>query len=86
MPPANTPLYSHPLPEIEAWLSEQGCDRDPDNISKWNLSQPDWSAELLLDVDAIVVGYTRPNGSQIQRVFKYSLSRSDLQKVIFSGP
>ncbi|MGB7250009.1 MAG: DUF3143 domain-containing protein [Phormidesmis sp.] len=86
MMPANTPLYSHPLPEIEAWLSEQGCDRDTQNISKWTFSRPDWSADLLLDVDSIVVSYRCPNGRDVQRSFKYSLSRSDLEDVIFSGP
>lgn len=86
MPPANTPLYSHPLPEIEAWLSEQGCDRDTENISKWTTARDRWSADIVLDVDSIVVSYTRSDGSTVQRVFKYSLSRSDLEEVIFAGP
>lgn len=86
MPPANTPLYNHPLPDIETWLADQGCLRDSDNISRWRLSRPDWSAELLLDIDSIVVDYTEPSGRKIQRSFKYSLSRQDLEEVIFSGP
>lgn len=86
MPPANAPLYSHPLPEIEAWLTEQGCDRDTENISRWKLAHGDWSAELFLDVDSIMVSYTRLDGSTMQRSFKYSLSRSDLEEAIFSGP
>ena len=86
MPPANTPLYSHPLPDIEAWLTEQGGDRDTENISQWTFSRADWSANLLLDVDSIVVSYTRSDGSEVQRSFKYSLSRSDLEEVIFAGP
>ena len=86
MPPSNTPLYSHPLPEIEAWLREQGCDRDTENISKWITHRDNWSADIVLDVDSIVVIYTSSDGSTLQRVFKYSLSRSDLEKVIFAGP
>lgn len=86
MSPANAPLYSHPLPEIEAWLARQGCERDTENISKWTISQSDWSAEILLDIDSIVVNYKRIDGSEVQRSFKYSLSRSDLEEVIFSGP
>lgn len=86
MPPATEPLYSHPLPEIEAWLNDQGCNRDTENISKWTMARDGWSAELLLDTDSIVVNYTRSSGEQVQRVFKYSLSRSDLEKVIFTGP
>lgn len=86
MPPASTPLYSHPLPEIEAWLTEQGGERDSENISLWTFAKSNWSAKLLLDVDSIVVSYTRADGSEVQRSFKYSLSRSDLEEVIFSGP
>ena len=86
MPPANTPLYSHPLPEIEAWLTEQGCDRDPENISRWTTVRDRWSAEIFLDADSIIASYTSADGSTMQRVFKYSLSRSDLEEVIFAGP
>ena len=86
MLPANTPLYSHPLPEIESWLTDQGCQRDPENISQWTFAHPDWTAKLLLDVDSIVVRYLSASGGAVQRSFKYSLSRSDLEKVIFSGP
>ncbi|MGB3571257.1 MAG: DUF3143 domain-containing protein [Phormidesmis sp.] len=86
MPPASTPLYSHPLPEIEAWLRDQGCQRDDDDISQWRFSSTGWTAELRLDVDSIVVYYASSNGKAVQRSFKYSLSRADLEKVIFSGP
>jgi len=86
MPPASTPLYSHPLPEIEAWLRDQGCQRDDDDISQWRFSSSGWTAELRLDVDSIVVYYASSNGKAVQRSFKYSLSRADLEKVIFSGP
>lgn len=86
MLPANTPLYSHPLPEIEAWLSGQGCDRDRENLSRWTFNRDNWSADLFLDIDSIVVSYISVDGSKVQRVFKYSLSRSDLEDVIFAGP
>ncbi len=86
MPPASTPLYGHPLPEIEAWLRDQGCQRDDKDISQWRFSSTGWTAELRLDVDSIVVYYVSSNGKAVQRSFKYSLSRADLEKVIFSGP
>jgi len=86
MLPASTPLYAHPLPAIEDWLKEQGCDRDSEDISLWTLIQEDWSAELYLDADSIVVTYTKRDRSTVQRSFKYSLSRSDLEDVIFTGP
>ena len=28
LPSPDTPLYSHPLPEIEQWLRLQGCTQD----------------------------------------------------------
>lgn len=86
MPPASTPLYGHPLPAIEEWLTQRGCDRDSKDVSLWRLNEEDWSAELFLDVDSIVVTYTKRDRSTVQRSFKYSLSRSDLEEVIFSGP
>ena len=86
MLPASTPLYSHPLPDIEAWLAERGCQRSAKNPSQWTFSRADWSAELLLDVDSIVVDYVSAGGKAVQRSFKYSLSRADLEEVIFSGP
>ena len=87
MPPSSTPLYSHPLPEIEEWLRDKGCQRDDDDISQWRFSSTGWTAELQLDVDSIVVYYASSSGKAIQRSFKYSLSRADLEEeVIFSGP
>jgi hypothetical protein len=86
MPPANTPLYSHALNEIETWLADQGCRRATDNISKWKLTRPDWSAVLLLDRDSILIAYVSDDGREVARSFKYSLSRADLEEAIFSGP
>ena len=86
MLPASTPLYSHPLPDIESWLTDLGAQRDQDDISQWRFSSTGWSAELRLDVDSIVVYYASSSGKAVQRTFKYSLSRSDLEKAIFEGP
>ena len=86
MLPAKTPLYSHPLPEIESWLTDLDCTQDSDNPSRWRFSREGWTAELVLDVDSIVVYYAASQGKAVQRSFKYSLSRKDLEAVIFSGP
>jgi hypothetical protein len=88
LPPADTPLYNHPLPQIEAWLTQQGCQRDPRDLHCWLIEQPDWQAELWLDVDQLVVNYVPSKISEgsIQRSFKYSLSRQDLEDAIFAGP
>ena len=86
MPSASTPLYSHSLPEIESWLTDMDCQRDTDDISRWLVRREDWSAEIYLDVESIVVDYETGSGKKVQRSFKYSLSRGDLEEVIFSGP
>ena len=86
MTPSTKPLYSHALPEIEDWLTEQGCDRNAQDISQWKIARSDWSAELYLDVDSIIANYTSADGKEVQRSFKYSLSRNDLEEAIFSGP
>lgn len=88
MPSADTPLYNHPLPDIEQWLREQGCQQNPDELNEWHIERVAWNADILLEVDSIVVFYLKAqsDGEDMQRVFKYSLSRQDLEEAIFSGP
>lgn len=85
-PPSDTPLYNHPLPVIEAWLSDQGCERDPHDLHCWLIERSTWKAELCLEVDQLTVRYLNVNGRDIQRSFKYSLSRNDVEDAVFSGP
>ena len=87
-PTAATPLYSHPLPAIEAWLTDCGCQQDPDNRSYWSVKRSEWQASLSLEEDCIAVSYRTPNDDRdgVVRSFKYSLSRQDLEDAIFSGP
>lgn len=88
LPSATTPLYNHPLPDIEAWLLHQDCTQDSDELQCWRIVQPLWEAEIVLEADCIVVRYINAgaDGKDVQRVFKYSLSRQDLEEAIFSGP
>ncbi|MBE9181953.1 DUF3143 domain-containing protein [Oculatella sp. LEGE 06141] len=88
LPSADTPLYNHPLPDIEDWLMSQGCQRDAQDVHCWHVRQDSWKAELSLEVDSLSVRYlgAGENGRDIQRSFKYSLSRHDLDAAIFSGP
>ena len=86
MAPSASPLYCHALPEIECWINCLGVERDNKDISQWRFSSTGWTAELRLDVDSIVVYYASSGGKAVQRSFKYSLSRADLEEVIFSGP
>lgn len=87
-PPAETPLYNHPLPEIEKWLINLGCQQDRTELHSWRVERPNWQAEIILDIDQLTVRYIKAgaDGSDIQRAFKYSLSRSDVEQAVFSGP
>ncbi|WP_353929396.1 DUF3143 domain-containing protein [Okeanomitos corallinicola TIOX110] len=88
MLPSNKPLYSHPLPQIEQWLKDQGCQQDETELHCWRLQKSSWQAEIWLDIEQIAVRYIQAseNGQDIQRSFKYSLSREDIQAAIFAGP
>ncbi len=88
LPSIDTPLYSHPLPEIEAWLRSQGCQQHEQELHHWSLERPAWKADLWLDVDQITVCYlgAGSDGQDLQRSFKYSLSRQDVEQAVFSGP
>lgn len=88
LPSADTPLYNHPLPQIEQWLKNRGCEQDLHQLHCWHLHQPKWKAELWLDVDQLTVRYLQAGeeGQDIQRSFKYSLSRKDIEQAVFSGP
>jgi Protein of unknown function (DUF3143) len=87
-PPASTPLYNHPLNIIEQWLAEHGCQQDRTELHCWLIHQSGWKAELWLEVDQLTVRYFDfgDGDREIQRSFKYSLSRQDLEDAIFSGP
>ncbi|BAS59233.1 MULTISPECIES: DUF3143 domain-containing protein [Leptolyngbya] len=86
LPSADTPLYNHPLPAIEEWLSDMGCEQDSQELHCWTIERPKWQAELMLDVDQLSVRYLNIEGRDIQRSFKYSLSRQDVEDAVFGGP
>lgn len=88
MPSSETPLYNHPLPTIEQWLSKLGCKQDSSNLHYWTVERPTWKAQICLEVEDLVVCYLRAgaDGSDITRAFKYSLSRQDVEDAVFSGP
>jgi Protein of unknown function (DUF3143) len=88
LPNADTALYNHPLPTIEAWLITQGCERDRDAAHAWRVARDQWRADIELDVDQITVCYRNAdaNGQDLYRAFKYALSRKDIEDAIFAGP
>jgi hypothetical protein len=88
LPPADTPLYNHPLPLIEQWLTDHGCQQDRNDLHCWYVERANWKAELWLDTEQLTVRYFNTGDAEpsVQRSFKYSLSRQDLEDAIFAGP
>lgn len=88
LPSADTPLYNHPLPDIEQWLTQMGCEQDREQLHCWRVDQENWRAELYLEVEELTVNYLRAgeSGRDIQRSFKYSLSRQDVEDAVLAGP
>lgn len=89
IPTSDTPLYNHPLPEIERWLANKGCQQDREQLHCWYVQRPDWQAEISLDIEQLTVRYINASSGgrgDIQRAFKYSLSRKDIEDAVFSGP
>ena len=88
LPTADTPLYNHPLPQIEQWLKNHGCQQDLIQLHCWRVERPNWEAEIWLDVDQLTVRYLQAGeeGQDIQRSFKYSLTRRDIEQAVFAGP
>jgi Protein of unknown function (DUF3143) len=101
LPTDDTPLYNHPLPEIEQWLISMGCEQDDSELHCWHITKPDWRAELCLDIEELTVRYhatagtsstadnptpLTPGNPSIYRTFKYSLSRQDIENAVFAGP
>ncbi|MBR8830495.1 MAG: hypothetical protein N5P05_000031 [Chroococcopsis gigantea SAG 12.99] len=88
LPDADTPLYNHPLPQLEQWLSDLGCEQKRDDLHCWSVERASWSAELCLEVEELMVRYIKAgsDGTDIIRAFKYSLSREDVEAAVFSGP
>lgn len=88
MPAADSPLYNHPLPRIEQWLRELGCEQNLEQLHCWSVNRPGWDAEIRLEIEELVVSYLKAgaDGTNIQRSFKYSLSRRDIENAVFAGP
>ncbi len=83
-----TPLYNHSLPAIEDWLRKNGCQQNTKELNCWYVKKADWEAEIILETEDLLVIYLNAgaDGSDINRAFRYSLSRQDIQDAVFSGP
>lgn len=88
LPSPDTPLYNHPLPEIESWLVGMGCEQDRTHLHCWQVERDLWKAEVCLEVEELSVRYINAaeGTKDIKRSFKYSLSRWDIEAAVFSGP
>lgn len=87
LPNPETPLYNHPLPALEQWLSLLGCQRDDKERHCWFLRRPYWDANLTLETEELIVCYfPRQPERRIVRSFKYSLSRKDVEAAVLEGP
>ncbi len=92
LPDPQTPLYNHPLPKIEEWLKDLGCEQEEENLHCWKIKHftatSRWNAQIILDTQEITVCYlaVAADGTDIRRSFKYSLSRQDIEDAVFSGP
>ena len=85
MPSIDSPLYNHPLPKIERWLQSLGCEQQSEALHCWTVSRPAWQAEICLEIEELVVRYLKAgaDGSDIERSFRYSLSRQDIEGCCF---
>jgi hypothetical protein len=88
LPDPTTPLYNHPLPKIEEWLNDLGCQQDEKQLHCWHLDKSAWKAKICLDIEELTVRYLKSGniGQEVTRSFKYSLSRQDIEAAVFSGP
>lgn len=83
-----SPLYNFPLPEIEQWLKNMGCEQNPQALNCWYIKTKAWEAQISLETEDLIVKYLNAaaDGSDIKRAFRYSLSLQDIQDAVFSGP
>lgn len=90
LPDRKKPLYSHSLPCVEAWLKSLGFYQSRDDRAVWLVENPDWHAQLNLDVTDLYIRYLK-NGpgnleKDIERRFSYALSREDIENAVLGGP
>lgn len=85
LPPAQTPLYHHALPQLEAWLAGIGARQRGGHSCQWDLHQPQWTALLELEAEDLKVCWQQ-EGRQTVRHFPYGLSRADAEAAILAGP
>ncbi|CAN4087646.1 unnamed protein product [Withania somnifera] len=90
LPDKKKPLYSHSLPCIEAWLRSLGFYQSRDDRALWFVENPDWQAQLSLDITELFIRYLKSGPGNlekdVERRFSYALSREDIENAILGGP
>ncbi|KAK4362990.1 hypothetical protein RND71_018231 [Anisodus tanguticus] len=90
LPDKKNPLYSHSLPSIEAWLRSLGFYQSRDDRALWFVENPDWQAQLSLDITDLYIRYLKSGlgnlEKDVERTFSYALSREDIENAILGGP
>jgi len=81
--PAQTPLYNHPLHQLEHWLEGQGCYQDETQAHCWHWQGADWTATLYLEETALRAEYHQGEANRTL-TFPYSLSRWDVEQAVFN--
>ena len=70
---------------MEEWLRSSGFTRSEEDVCLWTLERPQWTAQLLLQSDGLVISWTQ-EGTSTERAFSYGLSRADVEAAILAGP
>ncbi|CAN0902894.1 hypothetical protein LINGRAHAP2_LOCUS22266 [Linum grandiflorum] len=90
LPEKEKPLYSHSLPCIESWLKGLGFYQSKEDRAVWKVENPDWHAQLSLDVTDLYIRYMKSGSGNlekdVERRFSYALSREDIENAVLGGP
>lgn len=85
-PPSNTPLNQHSLRALEDWLSSLNAERIDGDPCRWAIIHSDWSAEIRLEREDVVVIWQQPGVEELRCSLPYGLSRADVTAAIQAGP
>ena len=86
LPTAETPLNQHSIRALEQWLSQLGAAVVEGNHCHWTLVRSDWSADLLLAREDLVVVWSANAPGEQRCSLPYGLSRKDVEAAINAGP
>ncbi len=90
LPSSQTPLNQHSLGALELWLMNLGAERSNENQCLWRWILPQWSADIYIKEDELIVIWTKvdrdPGKQTSQLSFPYGLPRQDVEAALKQGP